>query len=70
MALFDQTRLHSRPATVVDRAFAIYSNAVAAFVTWNDARRTHNSLMQLSAHELDDIGLHRGDIDFIARKTR
>ncbi len=70
MALFDDTRLPSRPATVVDRAYAALTNAVAAFVAWNDARRTHDSLSQLSAHELEDIGLHRGDIDRIARKTR
>ncbi len=69
MALFDQTRLQSRPATVLDRAFSVLTNTAAAFVAWNDARRTHDTLSQLSAHELEDIGLHRGDIDRIARKT-
>lgn len=69
MALFDDTRLQSRPATVVDRAYAALSNTIATLAAWNDARRTRNTLSQLSAHELEDIGLHRGDIDRIARRT-
>lgn len=32
---------------------------------WNDARITRKSLSRLSARELDDIGLCRGDIDEI-----
>ncbi|GGL72283.1 DUF1127 domain-containing protein [Wenxinia marina] len=32
----------------------------------NDARITRSALSKLSAHELDDIGLCRGDIDAIA----
>jgi uncharacterized protein YjiS (DUF1127 family) len=69
MALFDDTGLQSRPATVVDRAYAALSNTIASLAAWNDARRTHDTLSQLSAHELEDIGLHRGDIDRIARRT-
>ena len=37
---------------------------------WNDARRTHDALSQLSMHELEDIGLVPGDIDAIARNAR
>ena len=33
--------------------------------SWNQARRTRAVLSRLSAHELDDIGLSRGDIDAI-----
>ena len=68
MALYDSS-LQSRPATVVDRVYAALTNATATLVAWNDARRTHNTLSQLSAHELEDIGLHRGDVDRMARKT-
>ena len=68
MALYD-SRLHSRPATVVDRAYAAFTSAFAAIAAWNDARRTHDALSQLSAHELEDIGRHRGDVDRISRKT-
>lgn len=36
---------------------------------WNDARMTRKSLNKLSARELDDIGLVRGDIEEIAKGT-
>ena len=42
------------------------SALVGAFVAWNDRRMTRNSLNKLSARELDDIGLERGDIETIA----
>ena len=31
--------------------------------TWNDRRLTRKALSALSARELEDIGLNRGDID-------
>lgn len=34
---------------------------------WNDAHVTRNTLSRLSEHELQDIGLCRGDIEDIAR---
>lgn len=39
----------------------------AALAAWNDARVTRKALNQLSARELDDIGLIRSDIETIAR---
>ena len=42
------------------------SALIGAIVTWNDARMTRKALSTLSARELDDIGLVRGDIDDIA----
>ena len=41
---------------------------VTRFTTWNEARRTRNALARLTDHELDDIGLTRGDIDAIGRR--
>ena len=35
---------------------------------WNETRRTREILSRLSAHELDDIGLDRNDIDRVARR--
>ncbi|MCF2906399.1 DUF1127 domain-containing protein [Octadecabacter sp. CECT 8868] len=35
--------------------------------TWNDERMTRKALNKLSARELDDIGLTRGDIEVIAK---
>ncbi len=39
---------------------------LARVVAWNDARVTRAMLSRLSARELDDIGLCRGDIESIA----
>jgi uncharacterized protein YjiS (DUF1127 family) len=47
------------------------SRLIADIRDWNDARVTRRALSQLSARELDDIGLCRGDIDtIIARRAR
>lgn len=46
-------------ATRVMRAVATLRNAV---VDWARARDTRAQLMRLSDHELNDIGLTRGDI--------
>ncbi len=42
------------------------SSLFGALAAWNDARMTRKALNQLSARELDDIGLVRGDIEEIA----
>lgn len=44
-------------------------NLIANVAEWNDARVTRNSLSQLSARELEDIGLIPGDIDAVARRV-
>ena len=41
---------------------------VSELVNWNNARVTRNALSQLSARELDDIGLVPGDIGRISRR--
>jgi uncharacterized protein YjiS (DUF1127 family) len=49
-------------------AYRIVSNVYAALgllQNWNDARVTRNALSRLSAHELQDIGLTRADIDSV-----
>lgn len=67
MSALEQTR----PATALTAAGFrnVFASLVAAVTTWNDARITRKSLSQLSARELDDIGLVRGDIDTISRRT-
>jgi uncharacterized protein YjiS (DUF1127 family) len=44
------------------------TNAFDNLVNWNDSRVTRNALLQLSARELNDIGLVPGDIDKISRR--
>jgi uncharacterized protein YjiS (DUF1127 family) len=47
----------------------IVNSIVASIASWNDARVTRNALSKLSDRELDDIGLCRGDIEFIAARA-
>ena len=59
MALIEmgRSRGHSLPM------FSVVQNLIGSFVDWNDRRRTRDTLMRLSSHELEDIGLSRADID-------
>lgn len=67
MAAFDTTR----PTAVISAGsfYHFVSNMVGAFNTWNDARITRKSLSQLSARELEDIGLSFADIDTVAKRS-
>ncbi|EFL90368.1 DUF1127 domain-containing protein [Ahrensia sp. R2A130] len=37
--------------------------------TWNRVRQTRNELNGLSNRELNDLGISRGDIPFIAKRA-
>ena len=63
MALFDMTGSQVGGQTFGGRLAGIVSRVL----TWNDVRKTRRALSALSDHELDDIGLVRGDIDEITR---
>ncbi len=47
----------------------LVSSVVDSIASWNDARMTRTALAKLSDRELDDIGLCRGDIEFIAARA-
>ena len=64
MTSIDTTRL-STGGGFMTRLFSLVHTVRA----WNDARKTRQALLRLSEHELDDIGLCRGDIDRISRPT-
>ncbi|KUF09241.1 DUF1127 domain-containing protein [Pseudoponticoccus marisrubri] len=66
MAAFDTTRPFAATGSAA-RIGSIFTLAVGGFAAWNDERVTRKSLSKLSDRELDDIGLHRGDIDKVAR---
>lgn len=53
-----------------DRLAQPIEGLVRTLRDWNDARVTRAMLSRLSAHELEDIGLCRGDIDAIAARGR
>lgn len=65
MAVYDTPRT-TAPAAGISGFFSTMVGVVAA---WNDSRVTRNALSKLSDRELEDIGLCRGDIDFVV-KTR
>lgn len=67
MAAVETTRPAPYGAITTFRAINAVTNVFGAFAAWNDARVTRNSLNKLSDRELDDIGLCRGDIEFIGR---
>ncbi len=64
MASLNSTR--TNPALTGSIGFGLFTSIVSRLGTWNDARITRKSLSQLSARELDDIGLCYGDIDTVA----
>lgn len=67
MALIDMGRTSGHTSSLVDTIRNLVHTASVTVADWNDTRRTRQLLSQLSAHELDDIGLTRGDIDAITR---
>ena len=66
---FVDTSRHLAGAVFIGRIVRAGYTALDALVAWNDARVTRKALSKLTAHELDDIGLCRADIDAIAEAT-
>jgi len=52
------------------RLSKFFANIAGTFAGWNDARVTRNALSLLSDHELDDLGLTRGDIANMGTRLR
>lgn len=67
MAAVETTRPAPFGAISTYRAINGLTNAFGVVATWNDARITRKALGKLSDRELDDIGLCRGDIEFMGR---
>ena len=70
MALYDTTRPMADGRTIASRLTGFFASIAGVFAAWNDARVTRNALSKLSNHELDDLGLSRGDIDRVAGSVR
>ncbi|MDW3222615.1 MAG: DUF1127 domain-containing protein [Paracoccaceae bacterium] len=66
MTISDTSRTTYGTASAVSRFFAMISDTLATVVSWNDARVTRNALSSLTDRELEDIGLSRGDIEYVA----
>ncbi|MEM9319877.1 MAG: DUF1127 domain-containing protein [Pseudomonadota bacterium] len=56
----------NRPLSAGTSVFTVLAGLVGKVASWNDARVTRAALSKLSDHELNDLGLIRGDIDNIA----
>ena len=69
MALLDLARTRGQNSSQADRLRSRVVDVLGAIADWNDRRRTRKVLSQLSAHELNDIGLSEADIDFMSRKS-
>ena len=67
MAAVETTRPAPLGAITTYRAINAVTNVFGTFGAWNEARVTRKALNKLSDRELDDIGLCRGDIEFIGR---
>lgn len=67
MAAVETTRPAPFGAITTYRAITGLSNAFGVLWAWNGARITRKALNKLSDRELDDIGLCRGDIEFLGR---
>ena len=70
MAVIDFNRFPRTSVTFGDVIRTVTVRAYAELTAWNDARKTRNSLTGLTAAQLDDLGLSRGDIDRIASSGR
>lgn len=68
MAVYENTRALNASAGFSGRIGLFFASMVSAVAAWNDARVTRNALSSLSDRELEDIGLCRGDIDFVVSK--
>lgn len=68
MTAIDTSRAHYETNGLFSRIATAFVSSFAALAAWNDARVTRNALAKLSDRELEDIGLCRGDIEFVTLK--
>jgi uncharacterized protein YjiS (DUF1127 family) len=67
MAVYQPSAAAPLSAIATYRALNAVGKVFSAVSGWNDARVTRKALSKLSNRELDDIGLCRGDIEFLGR---
>lgn len=65
MATFDTSRTTYGAASKPSRFGGMFTSAFSSVSVWNDNRITRKALNALSDRELTDIGLVRGDIDYV-----
>lgn len=68
MAVFANTRTQYQAGSAASRIANAFASTVNAIVAWNEVRATRTALSRLTDRELEDIGLSRGDIEWISRR--
>lgn len=68
MAVQETNRVAPFGALTIHRVITRIEALVATVASWNNERKTVATLSRLSDHELNDIGLCRGDIHALARR--
>ena len=63
MAIFETSRPVSVIAVAAFRVVQFFEHRLEALRSWNFARETDRTLRSLSDHELNDIGIIRGEIE-------
>lgn len=69
MAVTTQSRVAPFGAITAFRAVQKLEGVKSNIVAWYLARQTENALNKLSARELDDLGISRGEIREIAERA-
>ena len=64
---FNSTTVAPFGAITVHRVISALLGMVATVEVWDQKRRTFNALRVLTAQQLDDIGLTRGDVASFSR---
>ncbi|SDY21747.1 DUF1127 domain-containing protein [Citreimonas salinaria] len=61
MSVIDTNRAYASAGSA-GRIGSMFLSAFNIFAAWNDTRTTQTNLDRLSDRQLDDIGLHRGQL--------
>jgi uncharacterized protein YjiS (DUF1127 family) len=67
--IYDSRELRQATASI-GGIFSIVRAIWQSIQEWRERKRTRNALEDLSDKELHDIGITRGEIDFVARGSR
>jgi uncharacterized protein YjiS (DUF1127 family) len=57
------------PRCITTRTRAMFDNVVKNYRQWRNYRTTVSELSRLSTRDLNDLGIGRGEIEFVARRA-
>lgn len=62
-------RKSDRDYTEFEGHLKMAMNIIASYKNWRKFRETYNELSRLSTRELADLGIHRGEIERVAKQA-